>query len=86
MKNSKKKLERIRNKHIKALIIFLNELRTAEEIENNKSFRFLAKTLRCSDESIKKAVTQFNWISCRALPEPAVRSWMSDRGLPRKSY
>lgn len=85
MKNSEA-FEGDKEEHIQTLIEFLNVPRTAEEIEQNNSFRALAKLLHCSEESIQKAVTQLNWVSTRALPEPAVRNWVHHNGHIPESH
>lgn len=85
MKRLKKNLERIKEEHVQALITFLSNPRTYDEIKENVDFNFLVTILHCSEESIKKSIGHFNWISTQGVPETAVRKWISDGGLPRKS-
>lgn len=80
------KFEWLKEKRINALITFLNVARTAEEIGNNKSFRSLARMLHCSETNKAKAITQLNWVSTRALPEPAVRNWVHHNGHIPESH
>lgn len=85
MKRLRKNLEHIKEKHVQALITFLGTPRTYDQIKANADFKFLVTIFHCSEESTKKAIEHFNWISTRGVSETAVRKWISDRGLPRKS-
>lgn len=67
-------------RHIAAFVTFLGERRRIEEILANADFLAIAHSLHLRDDSLLKAADHFNWVSAVALPEPAVKSWISRSG------
>lgn len=67
-------------RHISAFITFLEERRGSDAIMENADFLAIAHSLHLRDDSLLKAADHFNWVSAVALPEPAVKSWISRRG------
>lgn len=66
--------------HIDAFIVFLGERRKIDAIMENGDFLAIAQSLHLRDDSLMKAADHFNWVSACALPEPAVKSWISRSG------
>jgi hypothetical protein len=70
--------------HIVRFIAFLESWRTFDAILGNEDFNAIATHFHCTEADRSKAAMHFNWVSVRALPDPAVRSWVSERGRHKK--
>lgn len=70
--------------HTRRLVAFLEVWRTFDAILANEDFLAIADCFHCTNADKEKAAMHFNWISVRALPDPAVRSWVSERGRHKR--
>ena len=80
MQSSPNELEQ----HVARFTAFLDVWRTYDAILSNEDFMAITAHFHCTDGDTKKAAMHFNWISVRALPDPAVRSWVSERGRHKR--
>ena len=65
-------------------ILFLEEARTMDAILSNEDFLAIAAYLHLQQEDRRKAAYHFNWVSVRALPEPAVLNFISEKGMKHR--
>ena len=56
------------------------EPQTLLAINANEDFKAIADMFHCHNESRDKLALHFNWVSAKALPAQAVKSWVA-KGL-----